>query len=199
MVLRFDVNSACQIDNNHLYCHPYPERRQLVYLQFSLELIALDRLVGMLVYLRVLTSDDHSAELDLFKFLKICNGGATVNWNAILQDGFDKGDVRVSQSASISSPITSRDISQDVEPFSSFKYNIVNTSNNSRTRIFVSVTLNSTSTTTVGSLGILGGSLLNKRITLARFQVFRSNSSKEVMSERLFKDLVPFDYFGTIP
>ncbi|PRD24793.1 UNVERIFIED_CONTAM: hypothetical protein NCL1_42727 [Trichonephila clavipes] len=37
-----------------------------------------------------------------------------------------KGDLRVPQSASISSPITPRDISQDVEPFSCFKYNIVN-------------------------------------------------------------------------
>ncbi|PRD29546.1 UNVERIFIED_CONTAM: hypothetical protein NCL1_29059 [Trichonephila clavipes] len=37
------------------------------------------------------TSDDpSSAELDLFKFLKICNGGVTVNWNVILQDGPDK-------------------------------------------------------------------------------------------------------------
>ncbi|PRD25491.1 UNVERIFIED_CONTAM: hypothetical protein NCL1_40752 [Trichonephila clavipes] len=74
-----------------------------------------------------LASDDpSSADLDLFKFLKISNGGATVNWNAILQDGPDKCDVRVSQSASICSPITSRNISQDVEPFSCLKYNIVN-------------------------------------------------------------------------
>ncbi|GFU17150.1 hypothetical protein TNCV_1853971 [Trichonephila clavipes] len=45
----------CQIDNNRLYCHPYkPEQRQLVYLQFSLEIIALDRQEGLLVYSRVL-------------------------------------------------------------------------------------------------------------------------------------------------
>ncbi|GFS62505.1 uncharacterized protein TNCV_1262861 [Trichonephila clavipes] len=72
------------------------------------------------------SDDPSSTELYLFEFLKICNGGATVNWNAILQDGPDNRDVRVSQSASICSPITSRDISQDVKPFSCLKYNIVN-------------------------------------------------------------------------
>ncbi|GFT87776.1 hypothetical protein TNCV_798941 [Trichonephila clavipes] len=45
----------CQIDNNRLYCHPYkPQRRQLVYLQFSLELVALDRQKGLFIYSRVL-------------------------------------------------------------------------------------------------------------------------------------------------
>ncbi|GFX82141.1 uncharacterized protein TNCV_2707711 [Trichonephila clavipes] len=49
-----------------------------------------------------------------------------INWNAALQDGPDNRDVRVSRSAGICSPITSRDVSQDVKPFSCLKYNIVN-------------------------------------------------------------------------
>ncbi|GFU87729.1 hypothetical protein TNCV_1121531 [Trichonephila clavipes] len=36
------------------------------------------------------SDDPRSGELDLFEFLKICNRGATVNWNAILQDETDK-------------------------------------------------------------------------------------------------------------
>ncbi|GFV16747.1 hypothetical protein TNCV_4419341 [Trichonephila clavipes] len=39
------------------------------------------------------SDDPSSIELDPFEFLNICNGGATVNWNAILQDGPDNRDI----------------------------------------------------------------------------------------------------------
>ncbi|GFV23155.1 hypothetical protein TNCV_894451 [Trichonephila clavipes] len=50
-----EFDAMWKINNYRLYCHPYkPERRQLVYHQFSLELIALDRQESLLVYSRIL-------------------------------------------------------------------------------------------------------------------------------------------------
>ncbi|GFX24555.1 hypothetical protein TNCV_3343351 [Trichonephila clavipes] len=55
MVLRFDVNSAARWIKIVSTAFPYrPERRQFVYLQFSLDLISLDLQEGLLVYSRVL-------------------------------------------------------------------------------------------------------------------------------------------------
>ncbi|GFW19321.1 hypothetical protein TNCV_256481 [Trichonephila clavipes] len=59
------------MEKNRFYCHPYKsEGRQLVYLQFFLELVALVMQEGMFVYLRVLAILDGKYTVKIVSWFK---------------------------------------------------------------------------------------------------------------------------------